>query len=269
MDDYSIIGLIASLPRLELLQTRSLPSVAAQTHKLTALVIVEDLPKLTAGEKAALTDTLPSTKVYFLKNQHQSGVAGAWNTGIEFISIQWDNPYVAILDDDDTWDKTHLQECYITAKQNGWSDVALSNLRMVKGRETFERPLPTSFSIQDFLAGNPGWQGSNTFIRLDTLVAAGKFTDGLRSTNDRDLAIRVLENEFKISFTNKHTASWYCAERNDALSAPKSPQKLIGLAQFYALHKNKLKTYDCEIPFFDRAKKLFGFTKEEILSASE
>jgi glycosyltransferase involved in cell wall biosynthesis len=269
MDDYPIIGLIASLPRFDLLQTRSIPSIAAQTHELTALVIVEDSAKLTTDEKLILTDTLPSTTISFLENQHHTGVAGTWNTGIDFITSQWGEAYIAILDDDDTWDKTHLQECYATAKDNAWADVVLSNLRMIKSEEAFERPLPTSLSIQDFLAGNPGWQGSNTFIRLDTLVAAGKFTDGLQSTNDRDLAIRVLEKEFKISFTNKHTASWYCAERKDALSASKSPQKLIGLAQFYALHKNKLKKYDCEVPFFDRAEKLFGFAKEEILSASE
>lgn len=44
--------------------------------------------------------------------------------------------------------------------------------------------------MHDFLVGNPRIQGSNLFVRLDQLCAAGCFDEALSSCTDRDLCLR-------------------------------------------------------------------------------
>ena len=72
-------------------------------------------------------------------------------------------------------------------------DAVISGIKILLDGEEIDNELPTSISIQDFLAGNPGWQGSNTFIRIKKIIEAGSFDEKLLCTHDRDLAIRCLQ----------------------------------------------------------------------------
>ena len=76
----------------------------------------------------------------------------------------------------------------------GENDAVVSGIRTMLDGEPIEDRTPDSLSISDFFASNPGWQGSNTFIRIESIKKAGFFDEKLLCTHDRDLAIRCLKN---------------------------------------------------------------------------
>jgi hypothetical protein len=194
-------------------------------------------------------------------------VAGAWNCGLNFISAKWPDAYVAILDDDDVWSPNHLQVCWECAGKHGWPDVVVSGLRLCRDGENLPRPPPLELKIEDFLVGNPGWQGSNTFVLLETLLAAGCFTEGLASTNDRDLAIRILALPgVRVAFSGQHTATWNVDSNRVCLSSRGGAEKRQGLAQFLQLHAHRM-TPAVREQYFRRAQQLFGLTRADIAQA--
>lgn len=262
---HRVICLIATLPRLETLQERALPSIQRQTRRPDIVVIVADQRSLTAEDERNLCMAAPSVQIKFLVNERETGVAGTWNSGLKFIARHYPSCYVAILDDDDEWDPDHIQVCCETARRTGWPDVVISGLRICKDGHEVPRSPPTALQVEDFLSGNPGWQGSNTFASIQLLGGVGMFTEGLTSTNDRDLAIRILSREgTSVAFTGSHTATWYIESHRLSLSSPKSETKRRGLAHFLHLHGHRM-TPEILEKFFSRAQLLFGVGEEEIL----
>jgi glycosyltransferase involved in cell wall biosynthesis len=263
-----IIGLIATLPTRDTLTRVAVPSIANQARQLDALVIVSDNTTLPAGVVQTLGKLMPRTPVHLLSNARASGAANTWNTGIKHIANHWPQAYVAILDDDDQWNPEHLKICENTARATGWPDVVVSGLRVSINGEEVPRNPPLSFCMDEFLIGNPGWQGSNTFIRLKTLIEAGLFTEGLISCNDRDLAIRVLSlKAARFAFTGRHTASWHLDTGRSSLSSKGSTAKRAGLTKFFELHGHRMNEV-VRNSFFERADKLFGCSENEILAGT-
>lgn len=252
-----IVGLIATRPRLNALLMVSLPSIAAQHRRLDGLVIVSDGVPLTQEEQARLGKLAPEFEMVFLVNAEVSGVAGTWNTGLTYIQARWPEAYVAILDDDDAWDTGHLEVCYRVAQINDWPDVVLSGLRLNKSGAVTERTIQLPLTCDSFLVGNPGWQGSNTFVLASCLLEAGNFTKGLASCNDRDLAIRILSlQKARLVATGCSTATWNLGLYPDALTLP-GPHKFAGLKRFYALHAHRM-TDEVKRQFFERTQAFFG-----------
>lgn len=264
----NVIVLIATTPRLLLLTENAFPSIINQTLTPAAVVLVSDNRPLSKNEVSTLQATLQNVPLYTMTNSQKSGAAGSWNTGIQFISEHFPDSYIAIIDDDDQWHSEHLSSC-ISGCDGGTADVVLSGINILINREIVATNIPKNITVKDFLIGNPGWQGSNTFIKSELATRVGGFTDGLISGNDRDFAIRVLESGLaKICYTNVATVDWICNQSTDALSAPGSTQKLKGCAQFLQLHGNKMSAHEMDI-YFQRAYKFFSLSKEEILNELE
>jgi len=263
-----LIALIASLPRFSDLLNISIPSIAAQSLKPDAIIVVSDNKKLTNNEKKLLSEILKKTKIYFIHNLHSPGVAGAWNTGIDYINKYFNKSYIAILDDDDIWLPNHLSVCSELAKVNN-ADLIVSGLGVLKKNIVVAENIPNNLKLTDFLVGNPGWQGSNTFIRLSTILAAGGFTNGLISSNDKDLAINVLSIKgLIISYSKIVTVHWQCGHNPEALSASGSMQKLKGSAQFMFLHGKKMQPEQKQ-EYYNRMKLLFDLNKKNIVAELE
>ncbi|EGQ8946933.1 MULTISPECIES: glycosyltransferase [Vibrio] len=259
-----VITLIATTPRLPLLTKQALPSIASQIRPPEAVVLVSDTRPITQEEQKRLQSELKSIPLHILNNSRSPGAAGSWNTGIDFIHKHIPDSYIAIIDDDDIWHPEHLSSC-IAASNSGKADIILSGINVNINDKTVQTLIPNDISQRDFLIGNPGWQGSNTFIKSKLAVKVDGFTDGLISGNDRDFAIRILEsNSVDIGYTNQATVDWICNQSPDALSAPGSAQKLRGSAQFLKLHGNKMSQQEMDI-YFQRANKLFALSKSVIL----
>lgn len=252
-----IATLIASKPGRSELLLRAVSTVVGQQRRPDRLILVADRSPTASNVIGMMQSTFRFPGLVTLTNQHSMGAAGTWNTGLAWLQERRFNGYVAILDDDDEWDPDHLSQCEQAGAQ-GDADVVLSGLRVMKDGVEIPRLPLSSVARDDFLAGNPGWQGSNTFVKLEALMRVGGFTDGLPSTNDRDLAVRLLGlPDLKVAFTHRMTATWHIDSQADALSRPGSPEKRAGLLQFLAMHGH-LMSPEVMTRFKARARDLFG-----------
>lgn len=264
----NVIVLIATTPRLSLLSEHALPSIINQTCQPKAVVLVSDTRPLSQNEVENLRSEFKSISLHVLVNSRASGAAGTWNTGINYIADNFPNSYIAIIDDDDIWQPEHLSSCLLST-EDGKADIVLSGINVKIENKMVTTNIPKDLKASDFLIGNPGWQGSNTFIKAELASKVGGFTDGLISGNDKDFAIRILESDLAtIRYTNIATVDWMCNQSPDALSAPGSKQKLRGCAQFLKLHGEKMLRNEMDI-YFERAATLFALPKSDILDEIE
>lgn len=259
-----VIVLIATRPDVDVVLKFALPSVLLQKRRPDSIVIVSDSRPMTPLEQYQIKSQAKDIPLFILNNTRLKGAPGTWNTGIVFIHEKFGNCYTAILDDDDRWAITHLFLCeQIGDRLN--ADVVLSGINTVVDNHVITQSIPLDITINDFLVGNPGWQGSNTFVRNGLLKLVG-FTDGLVSSNDKDLAIRVLSNPLiNIAYTGCATVDWTCNASSGALSAKGSVQKLKGCAQFLKLHGHRMNERQ-EAQYFERMVQLFDLSKTDILS---
>lgn len=260
LEQIPIFVLVATQPRLNCLFEVSLPSIAAQTRQADRVMIISDKQKLSNQEIKRIKSILNNVEVIVLQNKYLPGAAGSWNTGIDYINSHHDSGFVAVLDDDDYWDSEHLALC---GKHAHKAQLVVSGINVVNNDQVIAQNIPIQLNSGDFLIGNPGWQGSNTFIDLKLLNHAGKFRNGLVSCNDRDLAIRVLDLLPLMAFTEQATVNWNINHRDDALSAVRSAQKLKGVCQFYKTYQQRMNLKQKE-QFFNRIEELFKWTRDEI-----
>jgi len=261
-----IITLIATTPRLDFLRGESLKSIETQIAKPELIVIVSDKKEISLEELKGLQSIIPQIPIYAICNQYSSGVAGSWNTGVECIRTLYEDCYISILDDDDKWQSNHLSSCLKLAQEHSF-DVVLSGIKVINQGVIVSENIPNNLLVSDFLIGNPGWQGSNTFIRLSSFLQVSGYTDGLISCNDRDFAIKVLDSKtISIGYTHHSTVHWNINHSKDALSAIGSDQKLTGVAQFFNKYSHRMSQKQQE-QFFHRMESLFNLTKVKICKA--
>lgn len=243
---------------------RSLPSIRRQIAAPEMVILVNDGEPFQMDQIDRLQQVLAPIPVVILVNQGLPGAAGSWNTGLGYLRCSGFDGYVAMLDDDDEWDDVHLAVTMSKAKETG-ADVVVSGLRRVVHGEIRPRPLPEGLRAREFLCGNPGLQGSNTFVALGALERAGDFTDGLPSLNDRDLGFRLLNLPgIRVAYTGQWTTVWHHRPDGETLSAPRSAAKIRGLQWFWRLYGAEM-TEDEASSYFHRALHLFGVTRGEVL----
>ena len=258
---------MATAGRCDLLRSVSLPSVRKQSHAPVLIVLVADGCVL-ALEDARELAAIDGIEFVLLQNRRAAGAAGAWNTGLEFLASRGFGGFVAMLDDDDEWDENHLA-ANLHAARHANATVAISGLRLVRDGVLCERAIPQDFTDRTFLVGNPGWQGSNTFVAMRALTAVGGFRDGLASANDRDLAIRLLRSPgIRVAYTGEWTATWHLSSVRQTLSTPRSKTKLRGLRWFWQIYGLEMQPTEAE-EFFARATALFRIERGEILSVTD
>ena len=251
-----IVLLIATTPRIAMLDSFSCTSLQQQIKQPDLVVIVGDQRSLNFRERQQLQTKIPDIELVFLRNTGLAGVAASWNEGFDYISSRYPDCYVAILDDDDIWHKQHLHNCIAFGNESA-ADVVLSGIKIRKHGDVIHENIPNDI-------GNPGWQGSNTFVRLGKVLEVGGFRSGLISCNDRDFAIRMLDAEPKIAYTGCSTVTWNFDMSSDALSCVGSPQKLKGAAQFYQIYQHRMNS-EQQAQYFSRMEKLFKLDKQQIL----
>lgn len=235
-----VFALVATKNRWNLLARVSLPSVRRQTRPPDLLVLINDGQAFSQDQQRRLSEIMGPIPVVVLGNYQAAGVAGAWNTGLAHIAARAKDGFVAILDDDDAWDACHLAENEAAARTHN-ALIVIAGLRLVVDGVERHREFMQGLTDRDFLVGNSGWQGSNTFVRLPLLLKAGGFRDGLQSLNDRDLAIRLLRaTQIPPALVGKWTSSWRVQTNGQSLSAPRSQAKLSGLRWFWRIYGGQM-----------------------------
>ncbi len=242
-----VIAIVPTLGRESL--NRAISSVFKQTQPPEEIVVVFD-EKPPECEK----------NITLLKNERTRNLSGAVNTAIHHIIAKEYVPeetFVAILDDDDEWDKEYLESCLAVAKTGkNWIISGITRYDN-EHRDGIKLEIPSEIEARTFLTTNPNIQGSNLFVRLDLFLKAGGFDEMFVSTTDRDICFRLASLPCTdIGFLRKHLVFHY-ALSTDRLSTASSPRKKEGLEYFY--HKyGPIMTEEEIRDFMQRSKALFG-----------
>lgn len=168
---------MATHKREHLLRTRALPSISAQTIPPNEVCVVVD-------DQTTQLDSLKKEfpEYRFIRNSRtQQRASGAWNCGVlELTSLpQVQNYcYLAILDDDDQWERDHLEKC-LELVQNGLTDLVVSGIVRHDENGIRQQTIPSKLQKEDFFVGNPHIQGSNLFVSLRLFYRAGMFDEHL------------------------------------------------------------------------------------------
>jgi hypothetical protein len=256
---------MATSGQFDLLRSVSLPSVRRQKFAPSTVVLVADGFVITPKIVRELASMLGGIEIVPLQNRRVPGAAGAWNTGLEFLATKRFDGFVTVIDDDDEWDDHHLAVNRDATRRTN-ANVVISGLRILRDQVLLERAIPKDFTDRMFLIGNPGWQGSNTFVAMRAMEAVGGFRDGLTSANDRDLAVRLLRwPGVRVAYTREWTATWHLSSKRQTLSSPRSEAKLRGLRWFWQIYGSEMQPAEVE-KFFERAEDLFRIKREEVLS---
>jgi len=252
--------LIATCNRTELLRTRSLPSIRNQIFKPSRVILLDDSEKDSlCRNQQIFKEFIPSEwNPLYIKNSRQKGNAFSWNAGLDWIGKNETDTWVAILDDDDSWESNHLEQC-IKAIEPGLQCV-ISGIQTVLNGQLLPFEIKDQFSVSDFLRGNPGWEGSNTFLRYSAFEKVSFFDEDLSCTHDRDLAIKLLSNP-DFSYKNVPIITVKHFIETNRLSLTNSPKKKAGMIQFWKKHNSKMTTSD-KRAFLKRAKDFFNLETE-------
>lgn len=257
-----IIGLITTKNRLELFE-RALKSAFNQTRKPDRLIVVSDsLPQYKQEERhlAAKFGT------EYIDDTYAHNYAGSLNSAIHYIiktnitnSGCFDDTYLATLDDDDLWMDNYLEEC---EKALSGEDFVVSGLIYCNEDGKKKLTIPDDLTIDSFLKGNPHIQGSNTFVKLSTLLKAGLFDENMSSTTDRDVFTRIMLLKPTYAICNKYLVEVDAYNSRERITNGKT-KKAEGLRKFYYKYKGYM-SEPVKRAFFERAQNLFGVSKEVI-----
>ncbi|MCD9538982.1 glycosyltransferase family 2 protein [Photobacterium carnosum] len=271
MNIPQVAVIIATKNRPDLLKQRALNSVLQQTRSPNILIVVDDSLEPIQQKNRLIVESLPfgGYHIQYLINQRTHGASGAWNTAIDYLSCQHrnghDSLFLAFLDDDDEWHPNYLENCLVAISSNHCNMVAAGFYRYESIEQMPIECLPPKSLNEDlFLRGNPGIQGSNLFLSLDTMLMAGSFDEHLSSCTDRDLCIRLCELEvLRYHYINELLLNHYADSDRQRLSTPNSLSKRKGLAAFWQKYHGRMSDVQRDA-FLDRAQSLFNWKPERV-----
>ena len=262
----SIAAVIATHNRPQLLARRSLASIADQTRPPDLLIVVDDSDSGIRRSNRAVVAEFKAVgiKTLYLENRRTPGAAGAWNTALVHLQATVPLTFVAILDDDDSWEPGYLHQCEKVVLERDL-DMAASGIIYHESAAPEGRLLdpPDRLVIKDLLIHNTNIQGSNMFVRLRRLLEAGGFDEALASTTDRDVCIRLADLEtVQYCALAGHLVHHYAENDRPRLSTPGADVKRAGLSYFFRKHRGRMSEAE-KSAFIQRSRRLFGCDPSE------
>ena len=284
-----MIGLMATHQRKKLLAERSLPSMLRQTHALDCILIVSDdwdgedpttesditmMKEAFAHGNNWSIHTLP--RIHYLQNRRTRGASGmgAWNTGIMYALAQFGSDcWVATLDDDDEWMPDHIKACLsargaapspdtveFVATMLHWLRPEGQNQRLV----VHSTPVPAALPLGEEFLLMTGIQGSNFFVRMQTLLKSGCGDEAMLSPVDKDLAIRIVDllhttGSHAYTSTEKKTVRHYAEDLRVRTSNPGSVATAQGVRNFYYKYAHRMSPAIKE-RYAERVRDILGCT---------
>jgi len=254
-----IVAVIVTCNRIELLP-RALQSIKEQSRQSNFIYIISNS---TADNFLKEQKLCVDFGFQILKNHRTENYAGALNTAVEQIIKDIgisEDLYFASLDDDDEWLPNYLQEIESNNYDN--FDLLAGNILRKSNTENNLLVLPSELSEKDFLIGNPGISGSNTFIKLTTLLKSGAFDEGLSATIDRDFLVRVFLQKPKYKIVNKHLVTQHTDNDRERVTTNRT-KKEDSLRIFFYKYCHLMNKEEKE-QFFQRIEKLFSISKSSL-----
>ena len=168
---------------------RAVASVLAQTVR-PARVLVADNGVDTAVLEPSWADSVDRVSV-----GRRVGAARARNIGAGHARTEW----IAFLDDDDYWLPDYLERMLDRLAVTADADAVVGRLMRAPDEaeggavETYKCLAENPAAMRAVYYRNPGFGGTNLLIRRDRFLAAGGFAETMSSSEDRDLAARLLQ----------------------------------------------------------------------------
>ncbi|MCQ2347852.1 MAG: NAD-dependent epimerase/dehydratase family protein [Paludibacteraceae bacterium] len=244
----------------------ALQTVTEQHRQPDLIVVVSDSTGERVEKERLAVETAHGIYLKAGINNHEHNYAGSLNIGIDYIvnecliqrKMDASSIYIATLDDDDMWMPIYLEECSKVIQPS--TDFVISGLIYHTEQETKELTIPNQLSIHSFLQGNPHIQGSNTFVKLSTLMKAGCFDEGMPSTTDRDIFVRIMQQTPQYSIVSKSLVHIYT---NGERITTNREKKIEGLKQFYRKYHTLMSSIDKK-QFNQRNSTYFGISMEDV-----
>ena len=241
-------------------------SIALQTRPPDYLVVVDDSDMEVRSANAGVVARLivPGVNSVHSENRRTPGASGAWNTALSHLQEIDPSVFIAILDDDDAWDPTYLEECERAVSERDL-DMVASGLVFIRSQDQDMQLLdpPDALEVDDLLVQNTHIQGSNLFVRLRKLLEAGGFDEALTSTTDRDMCIRLADQgTVRYGALNEHLVHHFADNDRPRLSKPGGDAKRDGLKYFYRKYRGRM-SGEQEAAFLGRSRRLFDCDPDE------
>lgn len=255
----SIVALIPTHNRPDLLSQRALASIARQTRMPDYVVIVDDSGPTHRAANRRVADgfSFPGTRVIYLENSRTPGLSGAVNTALVWMQAETPGAFVALLDDDDAWAPTYLERCETTISDNDLDMVAAGIIYHGPDDEVRHLDSPEELDVDELLVRNPHIQGSNLFVRLEKMLEAGGFDEALVSTTDRDVCIRLADlGTVRYGKLAEYLVHHHAEDDRPRLSSRGSEAKCDGLTRFYRKYRGRM-TVEQREAFLKRSRDLF------------
>jgi len=254
-----IAAVVITCNRLALLP-RALNSIREQNRKPDFVLIVSN----STSENFEAEKIICNEFGYIIcQNKRTNNYTGGLNQSVEEIINRFgitEELYFASLDDDDEWLPEYLKTIEVYNTDN--FDLLIASLLRKSQTENLLLTLPNELTEKDFLVGNPGVGGSNTFIRLTTLLQAGCFDEGMPATADRDFFVRVFQQKPKYKIINEHLVTAYT--ENDRPRVTTSGEVKKRSLEIFFYKYQHLINEDEKKMFFARAKNFFSVSQTEI-----
>ena len=255
----SIVSLVPTHNRPDLLSQRALASISRQTRMPDYLVIVDDSGPThrAANQRVADEFNFPTTQVLYLENSRTPGLSGAVNTALTWMQVETPRAFVALLDDDDTWEPNYLERCEDAIADNDLDMVAAGIVYHGPGGEVRHLSSPRELDVDHLLVRNPHIQGSNLFVRLEKMLEAGGFDEALVSTTDRDVCIRLADlGTVRYGNLSAYLVHHHAEDDRPRLSSRGGEAKCAGLKHFYRKYRGRM-TVGQKEAFLGRSRDLF------------
>lgn len=212
----------------------TLDSIGAQTLTDWELIVIEDG---TDDGTRVLVEAFASTHpqaVTYLRHEKNRGLPATRNTGIAAARGDW----VALIDADDLWEPTHLNNLLHLAETRG-ADIIHSGVVLFVSDtgETLSYREPDDQALADlpfslFDSRYP-IQPSSTLLRTSLLKMTKGFDVSFKYVEDREYWIRLVRNGARIAFCPMRT----CRYRQHEQAMTQNAEKMsLGIAMVHDKH---------------------------------
>lgn len=171
---------------------RAIESVHKQTIVPAEIIVIDD--GSTDDTPEILCDYIKKNEVIYIRQENQ-GAPVARNTGIMAAT----GDYIAYVDADDELVPTNFEKCLTTLEANG-ADWCFTNLVRVRHTDDgiFREHARIEVPIHDVFHGilREDYIFTNPFIKRQVLLDVGMYDSHLKTREDWDLNIRLLEKGY-------------------------------------------------------------------------
>ncbi len=185
MREPTVSVVIATHFRDELLR-RALESAVTQTRPPLEVRVVDDTNRPETAEIVRGVAARTDVEVIYLPRDSFSS-AKSYNLGVRTARGE----VVALLDDDDAWEREYLEKGIARMVETG-ADLVITHLTRVdkEGRKSPGKRVGPIFHLDEWLLRNPGLIASNLIVRTECFRDVGYMDEHLPTSCDRDLMIR-------------------------------------------------------------------------------